>query len=922
MFYFLFLLSKCEIGIKENGTQLVFDIIKPKYVILNKIISNETIQNLTIPSEITHKNTKYQVSEINESALRHIDIKFISFPRTIREITNETFHNNKIIEIDLSKTQITTIPSFSFQYSNSLKIIHLPKTIQKFENFAFYKSRNLIKLKIPSSLEYIGEECFSFTALVSINLAKTKVKIIPKYAFNSSSAIRRLTLPENLVKICSFAFKGTQIHKLTIPHSVTTIEESAYEGMNFLNSFEFSKNIFKEIPFSCFKDCMSLTFISLPDTVEIIQAYAFFSSGLRSILLPKNLKFINISAFEYSTNLASIDFSQTKLETISRDGFAHCTSLSTITFCNSIKTLDKYCFTDIAVSDLIVPKSLTTIEAGVFKDCYNLFSADLSNLQIRIIQDELFMNCNLLRKIDFPLSITEISQSALLGTSITSFEGTEQLNEIGKKVFAFCTKLTTVNLSLCKITFIPKKLFFGCSHLSELHLGESIKTLESNFLAGSSLQQLKIPNSLRIISPKTFYNTKLTKINITKCPIFSIPMKEFEKSIDLKEVYLPKVLLFINQSAFRSCFSLEKIDFPTKLREIGPQAFRSCSSLISVNLSSQPLERLPELLFFNCTSLEELILPQNLKELCRDVFYGTDITGLVLPDSLSIVSQFSFRGMFSLMRIDLTNTSITTIYSTLFKECYSLIEIQLPTNLEILEPNAFSDSSELQNLYYCGSHDLSWVSAFSSKPHVYVTTNYPQKILGGVKVKRSRHCHKMIIFPTENNNKQTTEGTKTKKNKKWLYLVDSFRDKEDETILDGQQIKDPYENDEEESDDYHYFYDTDDMYAGMQQMQTPKPKESTEEEEGEDLSDKFITYIAIGFASIVGIFGIAACICQEAFSSRIGYGSVEISSSQSGSMSSSSSSFARRQARYSDLSSESSGIGEGKDIQRQNVLLK
>ena len=61
--------------------------------------------------------------------------------------------------------------------------------------------------------------------------------------FYNCPKLTELTLPEGLEKIGDYAFKGTGIHNLSIPNSVTALDDMTLSGMEFLNDVSFGKDL-------------------------------------------------------------------------------------------------------------------------------------------------------------------------------------------------------------------------------------------------------------------------------------------------------------------------------------------------------------------------------------------------------------------------------------------------------------------------------------------------------------------------------------------------------------------------------------------------------------------------------------------------------------------------------------------------------
>ena len=122
-----------------------------------------------------------------------------------------------------------------------------------------------------------------------------------------------------------------------------------------------------EIADYAFKDCTSLTAISIPEPIVQIGNYAFYDChNLRSILLPPSMKEIGNAAF---------------------DG---CISLTSIT----------------------IPPSITKIRYRTFYRCTNLLSVFLPELTIRDIRNNAFSECQSLTLICIPSSVKTVLYSA------------------------------------------------------------------------------------------------------------------------------------------------------------------------------------------------------------------------------------------------------------------------------------------------------------------------------------------------------------------------------------------------------------------------------------------------------------------------------------------------------------------------------
>ena len=267
--------------------------------------------------------------------------------------------------------------------------------------------------------------------------------VTPRYIDNFGANIISNTYSEgvgvivfdgNVTKIGSAAFKNcTSLTSITIPSSVTIIDFEAFEG------------------------CTSLTSITIPSSVTSIESYTFSGcTSLTSITIPSSVTIIKNCAFENCTSLISITIPSSVIS-IGVGAFGGCTGLTSIT----------------------IPSSVTSIESGVFDGCTGLTSiiVDIHNKYydsrnscnaiIETATNELIQGC----KYTFiPSSVTSIGDCAFLRygyEGLTSITIPSSVTSIGYRTFELCTSLPSITIP-SSVTSIKSRAFNNCSRLSEV----------------------------------------------------------------------------------------------------------------------------------------------------------------------------------------------------------------------------------------------------------------------------------------------------------------------------------------------------------------------------------------------------------------------------------------------------------------------
>ena len=165
--------------------------------------------------------------------------------------------------------------------------------------------RNLFSssfLDIPSTIEgkivtTIGKATFEDSSLKSITIPNS-VTTIGDDAFENCDSLTSITIPDSVTTIGESAFRSCDsLISITIPNSVTTIGELAFGNCDSLTSITIPDSV-TTIEGFVFSDCDSLTRITIPDSVTTIGDYAFYDCvSLTSIIIPNSVISIGYDAF-------------------------------------------------------------------------------------------------------------------------------------------------------------------------------------------------------------------------------------------------------------------------------------------------------------------------------------------------------------------------------------------------------------------------------------------------------------------------------------------------------------------------------------------------------------------------------------------------------------------------------------------------
>jgi hypothetical protein len=84
-------------------------------------------------------------------------------------------------------------------------------------------------------------------------------------------------------------------------------------------------------------------------------------------------------------------------------------------------------------------------------------------------------------------------------------------------------------------------------------------------------------------------------------------------------------------------------------------------------------------------------------EICQDIFDNTNITSVVIPDSVTTIGSSAFSGCSRLAGITIPD-SVTTIGYSAFSRCYSLTSVEIPDSVTTIGSGAFYDCFSLTSV--------------------------------------------------------------------------------------------------------------------------------------------------------------------------------------------------------------------------------
>ena len=177
----------------------------------------------------------------------------------------------------------------------------------------------------------------------------------------------------------------------------------------------------------------------------------------------------------------------------------------------------------------------------------------------------------------------------------------------------------------------------GNIDMTSMTADEAQLTIRAAVAAGFT--EIKLTGELSKTGIGGNWGTFINNKKITKCDLTGVT--DWGRTPTLPDV------------AFANCTALQEVTLPGDMKVIGGSAFSGCAALTTVNLSQVTWINLNA--FYECTSLEMLIL-DNVTEIGREVFYGcTSLKTLKIPKCTRF-GNYIVTGCKALTRIEATAT--------------------------------------------------------------------------------------------------------------------------------------------------------------------------------------------------------------------------------------------------------------------------
>ena len=589
---------------------------------------------------------------------------------------------------------VSTIGQNAFRNCTKLESAKLEsQNLTSIGETAFYNCSALKEILLPSGLETIGYDAFSFCPIETITLPAS-VESINERAFYRCSKLKEFQVAEGNVKYSAvdgvlFEFDSVKPSgnadakpdKITCYPAAKLVTETGYtipDGIQTIGSYAFVYAV-------------KLETVRLPAGVKTIAPYAFAYSGVKEIYLPSSLTSIEERAFFQCNNLSTSGENNVieKTGTVHFDGNPRQWNALSLAIRPDNQWLTN---ANIELSDNTQEKIIASGECGE-RGSNAIWS--LNDKGAFVVSGEGAM-MNYRSETDMPwVSYLNPDASAEAGEEAKA----EDLRDQIKTVTIEGDLIEDGVLIRSGITNVGDYAFHSCKNLTTVTIPSTVKTIGKYAFSGcTALSEINLPLS-------------------DASPLESIGDYAFNACSSLTSITLPKTLLTIGERAFLDC-SLTEVTIPASVTEIGDWAFRRCKELTTFTMASPEEDEdnarmsIGNYALADCEKLATLAFTENLATLgdfalskCATLY------NVALPSSVTGMGNYVFLSSPTVAKItvDSENQAYCIMNDMLMNKdqtyliyCPQKDTSEIPDTVTSIAPGAFEDASSLTRVIYDG----------------------------------------------------------------------------------------------------------------------------------------------------------------------------------------------------------------------------
>lgn len=626
-------------------------------------------------------------------------------------------------------SHIRVIADSAFVDKKNLKKVTLNGGLEKIKNYAFYGCSSLIYIEIPASVNEIGDFAFAYCPnLYRIIMKSQQPPMLSPTAFSIDAV--------HSVGNVEYNFG------IVVPYNLNAIYLNNYLANEQWREYDFVHINERSITFDSTPNPLQTIIVNtiyepiqpLERVGYVFGGWYFHNNRLEQLetdpivfpLQVEDERPFYIRWFAENEGVSGIEYLSIKNGTeyaVSR----YSGSLNFVVIPNSYKgkpvtTILKNAFAVSAnsnnaeVYNIILPKTITTIEEGAFVD---------TKWYKQVLGEFIYMNDTLIEYrgrasyVEVPSFITKIVPGAFRANDgIKSIKFPDDISILPEELMYNCVNLEQIVLPL-NIKEIKQRAFMNCVKLNFAQFPYLLEKVAADALLNTYWYNNFVDDIVTVNNILYKYKGNQSTLHIPNT-ILKIEEEAFRDNIFLVHLYISNTINVIGERAFEGCDNIKEVIFAqnSSIRIIEDRAFAGCLMLEIFNMGDNYIQEIGDYAFYECLRLKNAEFPATLTYLGEGAYSNSGIKYVHFSDNsqLKIINQFTFNDCRNLVAfnfgehgvleiiaesafkectnlrsvlIPLSNRLLTTIGAEVFYNCGSLTNIELPTSLMDVGDDAF-----------------------------------------------------------------------------------------------------------------------------------------------------------------------------------------------------------------------------------------
>ena len=433
--------------------------------------------------------------------------------------------------------------------------------------------------------------------------------------------------------------------ELGVTYKGSDYSDNEYTGNIVIPSeVTYSNKTYKvtSIGYAAFRECSSLTSVTIPNSVTSIGSSAFYNTAWYNNL-PDGLIYAGKVAYKYKGTMpsnTSISIEDGTLY-IANWAFNNCSGLTSITIPNSVTSIGEHAF--------CVCSGLTsvTIGTGVLSIGSNVFSNAQPKKVIWLTNTPPSGYSNAAGALNYVANdlYTSLSNKTVYSFLSSVFEVD------GVKYVPVSPSERTCDAIDCNYDESAENVNIG-NTVSYKGVNMTVKQVKPYVCYGNNYIKTVQLNLSGDIGSYTFYNCGVKELTIG-ANVTGISDYAFQNCAKMEKAVLGDNITSIGRYAFSGCKMLKSISIPDATTSVGTYAFSGCSSMETVQMGSG-LTAISDATFSGCSSLTDVKIGVNVKTINQYAFNSCSaLPSITIPQSVTSIGNYVFRGCTSLKTVTL-----------------------------------------------------------------------------------------------------------------------------------------------------------------------------------------------------------------------------------------------------------------------------